>query len=98
MIPKIDFGKWYEDEEIDSIFIDFTGIRGGYCGYEDTPDDIKTMIFTAQKGDGEGSYNYVEIINPEPFLNSKFADNYELNGYNIKQLILNALRKKQRIV
>lgn len=94
MTPKIDFGKWYEDEEIDSIFIDFTGISGGYCGYEDIPDDIRTMIFTAQQGDGEGSYNYVEVINPEPFLNSKFADSYELNGYNIKQLILDAYNKQ----
>lgn len=94
MTPKINFGKWYEDEEIDSIFIDFTGISGGYCGYEDIPDDIRTMIFTAQQGDGEGPYNYVEVINPEPFLNSKFADSYELNGYNIKQLILDAYNKQ----
>ena len=94
MTPKIDFGKWYEDEEIDSIFIDFTGISGGYCGYEDIPDDIRTMIFTAQQGDGEGPYNYAEVINPEPFLNSKFADSYELNGYNIKQLILDAYNKQ----
>lgn len=94
MTPKIEFGKWYEDEEIDSIFIVFTGDSGGYCGYEDVPEDIKTMIFTAQQGDGEGRYNYVEVINPEPFLNSKFADSYELNGYNIKQLILDAYNKQ----
>ena len=52
------------------------------------------MIFTAQHGDGEGLYNYVELVNPAPFLNSKFADNYELNGYNIKQLILDAYAKQ----
>ncbi|MCR4258753.1 hypothetical protein VMHJH2_09495 [Streptococcus uberis] len=91
MTPKIEFGKWYEDEAIDSVFIDFTGISGGYGGYDDIPDDIKTMVFrTYQKKSGEGLVNYAEVINPEPFLNSEFADTYEINGYNVKKLIIDA--------
>lgn len=74
MTPKVEFGKWYEDEDIDSVFIDFTGISGGFGGYDDIPGDIKTMIFTSnQKRDEDGLVNYAEVINPEPFLNSEFA-------------------------
>lgn len=91
MTPRVGFRKWYEDETYDSVFIDFTGVSGGFCGYEDIPESIKTGIFTAQVNfDGDGPYNYAEVINPEPFLNSDFSDTYELNGYNIKKLILDA--------
>lgn len=91
MIPKVKFRKWYEDETIDSVFIDFTGISGGFGGYEDIPEDIKTGIFTTnQNFEEDGLVNYAEVINPEPFLNSEFADTYEINGYNVKKLIIDA--------
>lgn len=94
MTPKIEFGKWYEDESIDSVFIDFTGIPGGFGGYDDIPEDIKTMVFTTnQEKSGDGIINYAEVINPEPFLNSEFADTYEINGYNVKKLIVDARKQ-----
>lgn len=96
MMPTISFLKWYEDETIDTVFIEFSGVRGGYCGYFDLPDDIRTEIFYCNQsddGDETKDCNYIEVVNPEPFLNSDFAETFEVNGYNVKKLILDAYQQ-----
>lgn len=95
MIPKVIFDEWYLNPDIDSIFIDFTGKSGGEAySYLELPEDIDTDIEGYPQTENEDYWNYIEIINPKPLLESSFIETLVINGYKIKDLILEAYEKE----
>lgn len=95
MIPKVVFDKWYLNPDIDSIFIDFTGKSGGEgYSYLELPEDIDTDIEGYPQTENKDYWNYIEIINPKPLLESDFIETLVINGYKIKDLILEAYEKE----
>lgn len=94
MEPRVVFTTYYLDESTDSVFIDFTGKTGGGYGEFELPDHLQTIVY--YKKSDAGIYQYIEVVDPEAFVNSPELEDFEVNGYNIRKLILDAYEKESK--
>ncbi|MBG9367708.1 hypothetical protein [Streptococcus sp. NLN64] len=91
MVPKVTFTSYYLDENIGSAFIEFSKREPGLYGEFDIPEDIKTIVYYKEARDG--TYQYIEVVAPEVFINAPELVDFEVNGFNIRTLIVEAYAK-----
>lgn len=63
-----------------------------YVGQIDLPNDVMAELYTQHdKCDGVGDIGQIEVVNPEGFMNSDKTNDIIVNGYNVKELIRDAM-------
>lgn len=94
MEPKVTFTTYYLNDDIDSAFIEFSKREPGVYGDFEIPDDIMTMVYYKKGVSVE--YQYIEVVDPQVFVNSPELENFEVNGYNVRKLILDAYEQESK--
>lgn len=92
--PRVIFTTYYLDECTDSVLIDFTGKTVGSYGTFELPDHLKTIVY--YKESDTGVYQYIEVVDPEIFVNSPELEDFEVNGFNVRNLILDAYENESK--
>lgn len=77
------------DDSIDDLFIYFGKKPVGKTNYReiDIPEGMGTMV--REKRDSLNNTIYVDIVNPQIFLEEPYFDDFEVSGVNLKTEILN---------
>lgn len=94
MEPKVTFTTYYLNDDIDSAFIEFSKREPGVYGDFEIPDEIMTMVYYKKGVSVE--YQYIEVVDPQVFVNSPELENFEVNGYNVRKLILDAYEQESK--
>lgn len=91
--PKdIWLSAYWLDENIDVLHIKIDDDPSCFqVGEIEVPDTERYEILT--KENENGKVGRVDIISPEEFMNSNYANQIQLNGENLKEFVLKALEE-----
>lgn len=78
------------DDDVPAIDIGFKWIHNAmYVDEIELPKETKSTIMLERNSNDE--IGKIQVVDPENFLAAKCTDNIEVNGYNVKQLVREAL-------
>lgn len=91
---KFSLTEYELDETIPEIDIDFPNRIGPtYRGEIELPGKTGTGLLTEWTEFSGGEICSLLVVDPEAFLKAPELDNIEVNGYNVKELIMAAYRR-----
>lgn len=78
------------DDDVPAIDIGFKWIHNAmYVDEIELPKETKSTIMLERNSNDE--IGKIQVVDPDNFLAAKCTDNIEVNGYNVKQLVREAL-------
>lgn len=91
---KFSLTEYELDENVPAIDIDFPNRIGPtYRGEIELPDGVQSILFTEWTKFSGGDICSIQVVNPDGFLKAPELDDIEVNGYNVKELIMAAYRR-----
>lgn len=87
-------GAYWLDENIYVLYIEIDDDPTCYLvGEIEVPEKEKYDIFTKENEDGK--IGRLDIVSPEAFINSEYANQIKVNGENLKSFVLKTLEEHE---